>query len=183
MPTRRSGGDALVALLVVGAVAAVVTAVAGVVLADVYRPGHDAPRSDRWRDWQLWAGVACVLASLLAGVVAVRRRRLFVVACAGVAVLAALVTISTQELVAWDQLALRSVTVGTDVDGYWTAAFGGDVVFVLVGGSEVSQTTYAAVVHLAAPVLGAAALVTAAVAVRRARAVEAAPAPVGVQPA
>jgi hypothetical protein len=105
---------------------------------------------------------------------AARRRSVLVAAGAGGAALCVLVALVTSELVAWDQLGLSSVTVGTDISGYWTAAFGDDVRFVLVGGTEVSTGTYAAVllVHLAAPVLGAMALIGAAVAARRTPPVE-----------
>lgn len=190
MPTRRPGSAVLMAALVTGFVAGLIAAAAGLVLADLYRPHPQAGfiarvpselrQSDRWRDWHLWADVACFFASLLALALAARCRSLIVAICAAVAVLTAAVTLVTRELVAWDQLALRSVTAGTDLSGYWPAAFGDDVVFVLVDGSEVSQTTYAAVllVHLAAPVLGAVALLTAAIAVRRAPPEDRAPEPV-----
>ena len=189
MRTSRSGNDILVAVLIVGLVAGVIAAAAGLVLAGIYRPHPpggflNRPPSefrwtDRWRDVQLWAAVASFFASLLALALAARRRALSAAVLAGVAVLTAAVTLVTRELVAWDQLALRSVTVGTDVHGFWTAAFGGDVRFVLVEGSEVSQATYRAVllVHLAAPVIGAIALLLAALAVRRAHPADVSPAP------
>ena len=40
----------------------------------------------------------------------------------------------------WDQLALRAVTVGTNVDGYGIF-FGDDVRFVFIGGREVDPDT------------------------------------------
>jgi len=79
------------------------------------------------------------------------------------------VTMITRPLVEWDQLALRAVTVGSDVDGYWTAAFGDDVRFVLTRSTEVSQREYGAVLitHLAAPVVAAIALLIVGAVVRR----------------
>ena len=63
-------------------------------------------------------------------------------------------------LVRWDQIALRSVTVGENHAGLWKAATLDDVRFLLVGGTEVSQRSYlvALLVHLAAPVVAALAL-------------------------
>jgi hypothetical protein len=179
--TRRPSTGVLVSLLLAGLVASVATAVVGFVLADIYRPQASggfvtrAPeqvrRSVRWSDRHLWAGVASVVLSAVAAGAAAWRRSLLALACAVVAGSMGLVTLFTRELVAWDQLALESVTVGSDVTGYWTAAFGEDVLFVLVGGSEASQAAYGVIllVHLGAPVTGAAVLLTAAVTVLRAR--------------
>ena len=66
-------------------------------------------------------------------------------------------TVITRPLLAWDQLALRSVTIGSDIDGYWTAAFGDNVRYVLRQNSEISQRQYGAVLitHLASPVVAA----------------------------
>jgi quinol-cytochrome oxidoreductase complex cytochrome b subunit len=77
------------------------------------------------------------------------------VAVAIAAVVAAGLASYTTRLVRWDQLALRAVTVGTSIDGYWAAAFHHGVRFVLVDGNEVSQRAYATalVVHLVAPVV------------------------------
>jgi len=181
----------LVSLLVAGVLMAVVTAVAGFVLADVYRPGAPggfvahAPgqvrRSVQWSDRHFWAGVAFLVLSAASAGVAAWRRSLLAMACAVVAGSMALVTLFTRELVAWEQLALRSVTVSSDVTGYWTAAFGDDVLFVLVGGSEVSTGAYGALLllHLGAPLIGAASLLTAAVAVLRARPGDRGATPVG----
>ena len=77
----------------------------------------------------------------------------------------------TRPLVEWDQLAIWAVTVGSDIDGYWTAAFGGDVRFVLMGNTEVSQGEYGAVliIHLAAPAVTAIALLVVGTALVRKR--------------
>jgi hypothetical protein len=163
------------------AVAAVVAACSvtwvGVVLADVYRPraaeaafGDVIPggrRSTTWSDWHGRATVALLVVTVgtaaaaawlrdrTRGLPAARRRAVLVGSVAAVA--AALVTWATRAPVQWDQLALRSVTTGIDVTGYWPAAFDGDVRHVLVGSGEVSQGRYAAtlLVHLGAPVVGA----------------------------
>lgn len=49
---------------------------------------------------------------------------------------------------AWDQIALKTVTVGTDLSGYWFL-FDGSARFVLIGGHEVSvgQLAFSLVVH------------------------------------
>lgn len=167
------------AAAVIGVVAAVGVAVAGVVLADIYRPHApgaalaDLPaavrRSDRWTDWHRIASAALLLAAtvsfalvaaLVVGATGFRRRKALVIGAVVVTVVMSVVTVITRPLVEWDQLALSSVTVGSDVDGYWTAAFGGDVRFVLIGNTEVSQGAYRSVLlaHLAAPVVAALAL-------------------------
>jgi quinol-cytochrome oxidoreductase complex cytochrome b subunit len=56
----------------------------------------------------------------------------------------------TGYLLPWDQLALRSVTTGSNLRGIrWL--FDGEVRFVLVGGTEISVSTYRAwaIVHVA----------------------------------
>lgn len=77
----------------------------------------------------------------------------------------------TTGMVAWDQVALRDVTVGTDLAGWRLAAFDDRVRFVLVDGVEVTPGTYAAalVTHLAGPVVALAALVAIALLVRTAQ--------------
>ena len=82
-----------------------------------------------------------------------------------------LVTVISRPAVEWDQLALSSVTVDSDIDGYWTAAFGDDVLFVLIGDVEVSQGDYGAVLvaHLAAPFVTGIMFILLGTAVRHAR--------------
>lgn len=82
--------------------------------------------------------------------------RVVCVASSAVAVAAAAITLLTRGVVTWDQLALSSVTVGSDISGYWTAAFDYQVLFVLVDGTEESRSEYALalVAHLASPVGG-----------------------------
>lgn len=169
---------------------AVAVGVVGFVLADIYRP--HAPRaviaelpgpvrrSDRWTDWHRIASAVLVVTAAVSLALAVAcvvgaggvvRRKVLVISAAVLAVVMSVVTVITRPLVEWDQLALSSVTVGSDVDGYWTAAFGGDVRFVLLGNTEVSQGEYGAVlaIHLAAPVVAAIALLFLGAVVGRAR--------------
>ena len=130
-----------------------VSLLSAVVLTHTYRPAADG--------WAMRISIAFGWAALLAAVVAcvfARRRR--VVSRAAVGAIAGLATSFTQGLVRWDQLALWRVTVGKNIQGYWPAAFDKDVRFVLVGGSEVSQTTYriALLAHLGAAVVALVAL-------------------------
>ncbi len=175
-----------VVLIAVGTLAASATAVCGIVLARTFRP-HAAvdsrllpeavQRSDRWSDWHQVAAVVFLVAAAAAvplvvvsldAAKATVRRRSVVIAASGTAVLLAILTLATRALVQWDQLALRSVTVGGDRAGYWLAGFDDDVVFVLIDGTEVSQGDYvsALLTHLAAPIAGAVALVAVAVGMR-----------------
>jgi quinol-cytochrome oxidoreductase complex cytochrome b subunit len=48
----------------------------------------------------------------------------------------------TGYLLPWDQLALMAVRVGSRYRGALTAAFSGDVRFILIGGVEITQGTY-----------------------------------------
>jgi nitric oxide reductase large subunit len=142
---------AVVVVAFIGVAAALVATVAGLVLADTYRPhapgfpvaelADPLRRSDQWTDWHRIIGAVLVVAAVasLALVVALAargkaagRRKVLLIGAAAVAALTSAVTVITRPLVEWDQLALWSVTVGSDIDGYWTAAFGEDVRFVLV---------------------------------------------------
>ena len=152
---------------------AVGTVAAGIVLAGSYRPHAPGAelallpsgvrRSAAWVDWYaIGSSSMLVLAAVVLGVVVglrvsrptVSSGRAAIVASA-VTVIAAVLTVATRPLVQWDQLALWAVTIGSDVDGYWYAAFDDGVRFVLLGGRGVSQGSYAAtlVVHLLAPVV------------------------------
>jgi quinol-cytochrome oxidoreductase complex cytochrome b subunit len=65
---------------------------------------------------------------------------------------------------AWDQLALTAITVNSDMRGVWHAAFSDQIRFILIGNSEVSQSTYRTMLlaHLLVPLLlGVAAVVIA----------------------
>jgi hypothetical protein len=148
--------------------------VAGAVVARSYRPrapGVDAAllpadvrAADRWSDWHLYMSMLVLVAAVVALVHTwfVRRRggSAIAVVVSGVGAVAAGVVMWTRPLVRWDQLALEAVTVGTDVRGYWYAAFDHGVRFVLVGPNEVTQRDYAPVLvaHLAAPAVAAIAL-------------------------
>ncbi|MGC1511840.1 MAG: hypothetical protein WA797_02855 [Acidimicrobiales bacterium] len=151
--------------------AGLIAAVAAGVLAETYRPHAPGVETfllparvrdaDRWADVHQVAVVVLSLISLVTAVVVVaetlkskaslRRDVSVAIAAAG----AALIAWYTTALVRWDQVALRAVTVGGDIDGYWTAAFDERVRFVLIDNTEVSQSSYAAALalHLVTPVL------------------------------
>lgn len=143
----------------------------GVWLALAYRPGapsfvtephhHASPVRFAHR-WTAIALIPCAVALL---VVSVRGRRWMLPA--GLSALA-LVAAFTGPQLAWDQLALRAVTVNRDVRGTLFAAFNDQVRFVLVDGYEVSQAAYrnALGVHVAVA-LAVAVLVTVIVAGRQ----------------
>lgn len=153
-----------------------------------YRPSHaqvwgdvvagfDRPSSAGWQTAQSLLAAPMLLLTIGAVVITVvtvssrQRTAPLVVACAGtvIALAGIAAAVFTIGAVRWDQLALFSVTVGTNVDGYWAAAFGGDVRFVLVGGTEVDQQTYRSVLiaHLAGPFITLAGLATMFVALGR----------------
>lgn len=165
------------AVTVAGIVAAVATALAGLVLADGYHPGSPgspahvlgtpAAHSAEWVDRHQLASLALlalvvVVAALVVWVVVTGSGRpgAPILAAVLIAMAGALATMVTRGLVRFDQVALRQVTVGLDMAGYWSAAFDADVLFVLVDGVQVSPQAYAAavLVHLVAPVVAAAAL-------------------------
>lgn len=106
----------------------------------------------------LWAGFTVALVRsrsagrIVAGVLA---------AVATVAL--TLLSMVTWSLVAWDQLALWSVTVGSNQRGLWRPAFSEEVRFLLIDGAEIGQSTYRAslLIHLATPILAALTLVAA----------------------
>lgn len=174
--------------VVVGLAAGAVALGTGIALARTYRPSIDflgrsvagGSGSEAWSRSNLGATVVLLAAAVAAGVLAVRAqaagrlgrggaRRGVILAGTVVALVAAVLALLTRPLVAWDQIALRSVRTGTDVQGYWFGAFSDDVVFVLVDGVEVSQREYAVVLlaHLGAPVLAVVALAVVAAAVLR----------------
>jgi len=186
-PTSRARGVAL-AVIAVGIVGATAASVAGIVLADIFRP--HAPgveryllptvvqRSDRWSDWHRLASGAFLAAAVIAlpllrwllhGAKQVVKHKAIVIAASVTALVMAVLTLVTRALVEWDQLALRSVTAGTNISGYWVAGFGGDVRFILIDNREVSQGEYipALLAHLGAPIIGTVALVIVAVALLR----------------
>ena len=76
---------------------------------------------------------------------------------AGALVLLGLALSFTGYLLPWDQLALWAVKVGSRSEGVaWDAAFSGDVRFILIGGTEVTQGTYRLWLVVHAGVLAAA---------------------------
>lgn len=90
-------------------------------------------------------------------------RRPVPIVASAVATLATAVAILTRDLVGWDQLAFWEVVVGSDISGYWLAAFDDGVRFILVDGQEIGQSTYARslIVHLASPLVAVVALAVA----------------------
>ncbi|QYG95250.1 hypothetical protein HC251_24340 [Iamia sp. SCSIO 61187] len=177
----------LVGLALVAGVVASVTA--GWLVRD-YRPSapgadpdliHRAARSSlAWSDAPgvalvLLLGLAVlVLIAALAAMVGEGRgwaRRLAVGVPAVVAVVGASVGVVTGPMVAWDQLGLRRVMVGDDVDGWWAAGFSDEVRFVLVDGVEVSPETYSVtlVAHVVAPAAALVAVLVTGVVVARTR--------------
>lgn len=89
-------------------------------------------RSDQWSDWHALAGVAFLAAAgialplllwLIQGAGQVVKHKAIVIAASMTALVMAVLTLLTRPLVEWDQLALRSVTVGTNISGYtWTCS-------------------------------------------------------------
>ncbi len=161
---------ASVILLGVAFALLVALAVSGFALSTRYQPGaaeglrdsglgdtvdlRDAHRS--LSSLLLWTGVGLLFSGLG---LAVQRRRggedlrstVWTGALPGLALFAVVVASFTGYAIAWDHLALAAVTVGSDLDGIWPAAFDDGVRFVLIDGSEVAQATYArwAVAHVA----------------------------------
>lgn len=175
-----SGG---VALVVVGLLAALAAAAAGLVLTEVYWPSgsgaaaqalpDEAQRSGWWTSAQSGAlGVQLVagLAALVAVTVRTRRadvrppEAVAVVGGSSAGALGAVLALATRSLVAWDDLRIHAVAELPDLRGYRYAATGDVVRFLVVGGAEVSQGRYAAAlaVHLLVLVAGAVALAWAA---------------------
>jgi len=171
-----------------GLAAAVVVEATAIWLFVRYRPTADgvdpaglypmARSTSTWTDVHQGALVALVMGAvlvlLLAPAAAAEEGRgaarpVGVGLVALVGVVGAAVGALTTRLVLWDQVALQTVTVGTDLSGWQLAAFDDRVRFVLIDGVEVSPGSYAIalVVHLAAPAVALAALLMAAVLVRR----------------
>lgn len=168
-----------IGLVVVGLMAAAGAAWSGFVLDHAYQPTRPfadpgaltaaGRRSNDLIDWHQRAALACLISALVAlglgvwqAVTGERsiRRQIAIFALLSSAAAGAAVTLATQRLVAWDQVGMWAVTVGTDVRGYRLAATGDQVRFVLIGNAEVSSGRYATVllIHLAAPVVSAVAL-------------------------
>jgi hypothetical protein len=161
--TGRSGWWwASVVLLGVALVLLVALAASGFALSTRYRPGTAEGLRDIGRGAAvdlrdahrllstllLWTGVGLVASGLGLAIQRHRRdedRRSTV--WTGVLPVLLLVAIAlaafTGNAIAWDQLALAAVTVGSDLDGIWAAAFDDGIVFVLVDGRELSQADYA----------------------------------------
>lgn len=172
----RSAG-VMTVLVVIGVIAAVSAAIAGFVLTKIYvsplegfgAAPHMAQkaRSVRWGHWHRLATGVFLVASVGAfgaGVVqmwrSVSRWRGLALAGSAVAALLAVVTLATERLVEWDQLALYDLTNRLPGSGYWTAAFGQNVRFIISNNTQVSQGEYRMVLfaHLASPAVGIVAL-------------------------
>jgi len=143
------------------AVELIVLLVTGVELARTYRPtasrawddlvllGPGFTRVERLRDVHALASTAAIVTAVAGAVLALAsaietKVRVVGRAVTGpvLAVLVAAVSFTGRSL-PWDQLALRSVTVGTNMYGYWFVTDRDDVRFVLVDGAEVSAATFA----------------------------------------
>lgn len=101
--------------------------------------------SDTLRLFHRLASAAAVVTALVVGVlVAVRAdalRRRWRAVLLGLGIVAATVAAALSGLLLpWDQLALRAVTVGTQMRGY-THLFGDEVLFAFVDGVEVDRQT------------------------------------------
>ena len=151
-------------LLVVVAALLVVLVVTGAYLTTTYKPSvsqaldipglpDDVPPA---RIVHRLASIAFVVAALGLGVaalgaaVASRPRRRGLAPAGAVVPLVALAAGFSGYLLPWDQLALAVVTVDFGVDGVWFAAFDDRVRYVLIGSTEIDQSTYAfwTVVHV-----------------------------------
>lgn len=169
------------ALTLTAAIAGAVTAT-GFLLADRYRPGARFGDPEQFEPGRLVEvneaviGVLSGLAlALVMATVVPRVRRAFRLSwwsagAALVAFVATFITGVTREELQYDQLGLWAVTVGADLEGYRVAT-GDDVRFAIVNGTEVTPSTYEAVlvVHLVAPLVVLVALAVIAWDLRRRR--------------
>jgi hypothetical protein len=183
---RTSEHRLATAVVLVALAAAATSLLSAAVLSFSYQPAAaqawDDPTLDGpGRGWVLahagvtWAWLlACVAAGVALAVLAARRgtaRRAAGLAMVGVVVsgMGATVVLATRGMVQWDNIALRAVTVGGGMDGYWNAALDDGVAFVLVEGTEVARGDYAVslAVHVLGHVIGVAAVGVALVLARR----------------
>jgi len=137
-----------------------VAALTGLALVWTYRPattwgdttlGDDAVRGlVSVHELSLQAAVTLALVTVV--LLGVARQSVGRVVAMGVVWFSAIVASMTWHLIAWDQIALESVTVGTDLRGLLFPAFDDGVAFILMGGAEIGQETYRVwlLVHLAA---------------------------------
>jgi quinol-cytochrome oxidoreductase complex cytochrome b subunit len=146
-----------------------VLVVTGIWLWAAYRPGE----LDAVRAAHRWAGTLALFpVGSLAGAMAIARatqrrprppRRVAMAASGAVLMVLGLAGAMLSGFpLAWDQVALQEVTVGTDLRGYGFA-FDDSARFVLIGGAEVSTATLRRVLVMHAIVLPAVALAGAAV--------------------
>jgi quinol-cytochrome oxidoreductase complex cytochrome b subunit len=166
----------------IGVGALVALALTGVWLTRYYRPSvvrfytwsdrpPDVDRSLRWADairrLHNTAAFTFLFAAAAYGALVFRARVRAVAAVA--AVVGAVGGFASGIPLAWDQLALRAVTIHSNFNGVWTAAFSDQVRFVLIGHSEMSQTAYRTwlLAHLIA--VPAVLVVTGRIALRRSR--------------
>jgi hypothetical protein len=183
---RTSEHRLAAAVVLVALAASAVSLLLAAVLSFSYQPtaaqAWDDPALDgSGRGWVLahvgvtwaWLG-ACVVAGVALAVLAARRgtaRRSAGLAMVGVVVsgIGAAVALATRGMVQWDNIALRAVTVGGGMDGYWDAALDDGVAFVLVEGTEVARGDYGVslAVHVLGHVIGVAAVGVALVLARR----------------
>jgi quinol-cytochrome oxidoreductase complex cytochrome b subunit len=155
--TRWAGGTQV--LLLLAGLLLVVIVVSGILLSRSYRPsgveawdieqlavsdGESAVRTAHRAASTLLFPVAVATAVGAVGWSVVARRHAWVGAAALLVGVAAAAI--SGFMLAWDQIALWAVSVGTDVRGIWWVAFDDEVRFVIVDGSEVSQAAYRNVV-------------------------------------
>jgi quinol-cytochrome oxidoreductase complex cytochrome b subunit len=113
---------------------------------DIYALQEQVTWGMRIRTLHRWTAPAATATTLAYAVVAAveawpRRRSRVPTLVVGVAAVLALAGASITGLVLpWDQLALRAVTVGSNVSGYGVL-FDDEVAFVLIGGAEVEVGT------------------------------------------
>lgn len=125
----------------------------------IYQPDEGVTLATRARGIHRWTSYLTVLTSVAAGALLAAeaitarapRRPDWRVALGVPLVLMVLVASASGFALPWDQLALRAVTVGSNLKGYGPI-FGDEVRFVLMGGTEVDVATIRtwAVVHLLA---------------------------------
>lgn len=155
--------------LLVGVIAlkVVVLSISGVVLFFEYRPGPMAWRSVHQVTAVLVVWSVVVLGALLLFLSARRVvPGLTTVATAVGLVFTVGTAMFTGYLLPWDQVALRPVASGTDLDGF-EFFFDDDTYFVLIGGTQVSPTTVLAWLGVHALVVTPAFLLILARALRR----------------
>ena len=117
----------------------------------------DVREARRMQDLHALDSRLLVLSALAFGIVVIAgyRRAILEVAAGGWELIAVLAASFTGLLLPWDQLALRAVTVGTNLSGFQPIVRGADVRYVLIGDAHVASKTMTIrlVVHIVLGVL------------------------------